>query len=102
MSLLTGTKWRDASTRAGYPGQDVIPQMRKSLAFYFIDEYRQQSPRLVMNGVSSIFNAIQVFLAGLFVAAALISITISFAELSRLAERDAIKHVAERAITESR
>ena len=102
MSLLTGTKWRDASTRAGYPGEDVIPQTRKSLAFYFIDEYRQQSPRLVMNGVSSIFNAIQVFLAGLFVAAALISITISFAELSRLAERDAIKHVAERAITESR
>jgi hypothetical protein len=52
--------------------------------------------------VSSIFNAIQAFLAVLFVAAALIGITISFAELSRLLEWDAIKHVVERAITESR
>ena len=72
------------------------------MAFYFIDEDMQQSPRLVMNGVSSIFNAIQVFLAGLFAAAALISITISFVELSRLAKRDAIKHVEERAIMVSR
>ena len=37
-----------------------------------------------MKVVSSVFKAIQAFLAGLFAAAALISIILSFAELSRL------------------
>ena len=59
-------------------------------------------PRLTMKVLSSIFNAIQTFLAGLFLAAALIGIVVSFAELPRLAEWDAIKHAAERSITGSR
>jgi hypothetical protein len=40
-------------------------------------------------------------LAVLFLAAALVQIAISFAELSRLLERDAIAHVTERVIIQS-
>jgi hypothetical protein len=43
----------------------------------------------------------QLLLAVFFLAAALVEITISFAELTRLLERDAIEHVTERVISQS-
>jgi hypothetical protein len=52
-------------------------------------------------GVSSILVLCQLLLAVLFLAAALVQIAISFAELSRLLERSVIRHLTERVLSES-
>jgi hypothetical protein len=60
-----------------------------------------QQWRRTAEAISSMFAVSQLVLAVVFLVVALVQVAISFAELSRLLERDAIKNVAERVISES-
>jgi hypothetical protein len=60
-----------------------------------------QHLRRTAEASSSTIAICQLFLAVFFLAAALVEITLSFAELTRLLERDAIQHVTERVISQS-
>jgi hypothetical protein len=57
--------------------------------------------KLIAESVASTFATCQLLLAGVFLAAALLGIATSFAQMGRLLEQDAIRHVVEKAITAS-
>jgi hypothetical protein len=57
--------------------------------------------KLIAESAASTFATCQLFLAVVFLAAALLGIATSFAELARLLEQDAIRHIVEKAITAS-
>jgi hypothetical protein len=57
--------------------------------------------KLTAEAAASTYSTFQLVLVTVFLAAALFGVATSFAELSRLVERDAIRHTAEKAITAS-
>ena len=61
-------------------------------------EPERQLRKLIAEGAASAYATCQLVLAAVFLAAALVGVATSFAELSRLVERDAIRHTIEKAI----
>jgi hypothetical protein len=57
--------------------------------------------KLIAEAAASTYAICQLVLVTVFLAAALVGVATSFAELSRLVERDAIRHTIEKAITPS-
>jgi hypothetical protein len=66
-----------------------------------LSESEVQHWRRTAEATWSMMAICQLLLVGFFLAVALVEITICFAELTRLLERDAIEHVTERAISQS-
>jgi len=68
---------------------------------YFCCEPERRLSKVIAEAVASTYASCQLLLLMAFLAAALLGIATSFADLSRLLEQDAIMHLVEKAITAS-
>jgi hypothetical protein len=64
-------------------------------------EPERQLRKLIAEGAASAYATCQLVLAAVFLAAALLGIATSFADLSRLLAQGAIRHTVEKALTVS-
>jgi len=67
----------------------------------FCCEPERRLSKVIAEAVASTYASCQLGLVMVFLAAALLGIATSFADLSRLLEQDAIMHLVEKAITAS-
>ena len=68
---------------------------------YFCCEPERRLSKVIAEAAASTYETCQLLLLMVFLAAALLGIATSFADLSRLLEQDAIMHLVEKAITAS-